>query len=154
MHMNLHKLHKMVKDRAAWCAAVHGVAKSRTQLSGWKQAYIARERYTHVLFLCFSGEPWLSILCWLDRRTSVYLSWGLLPSKVSFLTNASSSKNLSCLQEESENRWILYKALQKVQCFQMGPEFQQLAASSHCKTLICKHLSLCVHTLWRRKLMQ
>ena len=29
---NLSKLQKIVKDREAWCAAVHGVAKSRTGL--------------------------------------------------------------------------------------------------------------------------
>ena len=33
MDMSLSKLQEMVKDRKAWHAAVHGVKKSRTQLS-------------------------------------------------------------------------------------------------------------------------
>ena len=31
--MSVSKLQEMVKDREAWCAAVHGLAKSQTQLS-------------------------------------------------------------------------------------------------------------------------
>ena len=33
MDMNLSKFREIVKDREAWHAAVHGVAKSQTQLS-------------------------------------------------------------------------------------------------------------------------
>ena len=33
MDMNLGKLQEIVKDRGAWCAAVHSVAKSQTGLS-------------------------------------------------------------------------------------------------------------------------
>ena len=58
MDMSLSRLQEIVKDREAWCASIHGIAKSQTQLNDWTEWELAVCLRELKQGLCINLERW------------------------------------------------------------------------------------------------
>ena len=63
MDVGLTELREMAMDREAWRAAIHGVAKSRTRLSGWAALNVFPVHRNRILLdACMTGRMDLTFL--------------------------------------------------------------------------------------------
>ena len=83
MDLSLSKLWEIVKDREAWCAVVHGVAKSWTWLSDWTTELERASSFCNIPPVPPNDNVWCHACC--KRRMHEREKWKWSPSVVSWL---------------------------------------------------------------------
>ena len=75
-YMSLSKLRELVKDRDAWCVAIHGVTNNQTRLSKWTESAVWWNVPWPSIWVFHISHDWTGVL-WIWRKaiTEVKHTW-------------------------------------------------------------------------------